>query len=93
MKTLSIAQAKNELPAMVHEVEAGEDIGITRYGQPVAVVMSHDRYQALAPSSLGFQPALHSFLERSAESDECLREGEADSWRDRGMPRDGYVFE
>ena len=37
---ISIADARNRLPALVHQAEAGEAVTITRRGKPVAVVIS-----------------------------------------------------
>ena len=87
MRTMSVAEAKNKLPAAIHDAEDGEDIGITRYGQPVAVLVSHDRYRALAAKPGGFREALHAFLAEPADSEGLLlRDGEVDSWRDRRPP-------
>ena len=46
-KQYSVAEAKNHLPAMIHEAEAGESVEITRHGRPVAVVMSMNEYRRL----------------------------------------------
>lgn len=46
-KHYSIAEAKNQLPAVIHEAEAGEPIEITRHGKAVAVVMSMAEYARL----------------------------------------------
>ncbi|QMW23531.1 type II toxin-antitoxin system Phd/YefM family antitoxin [Sandaracinobacteroides saxicola] len=42
MASLSVAQAKDQLPAMLRRVEAGEIITITRNGKPVATVTPID---------------------------------------------------
>jgi prevent-host-death family protein len=39
MQTMAIAEAKNNFSAMLHAVEAGEDIVLTRHGKPVARVV------------------------------------------------------
>jgi len=36
MKTASIAETKTQLSSLIADVEAGEDVMITRRGQPVA---------------------------------------------------------
>jgi len=93
MKTLSVAEAKNTLPAVIHEAEEGEDIGITRYGQAVAVLVSLGRYEALAAKPHGFRDALHTFLaEDPATQETALRDDEDDSWRDRSVPPKQSVF-
>jgi prevent-host-death family protein len=39
-RQVSIAEAKNRLPAIVHQVEKGSGVQLTRYGKPVAVLLS-----------------------------------------------------
>lgn len=36
MKTVSVAEAKNNLSKLLARVDAGEEISVTRYGKPVA---------------------------------------------------------
>lgn len=38
MQSVSVAVAKDKLPYLLHLVEQGEDIEITRHGNPVAVI-------------------------------------------------------
>ncbi|THF64028.1 type II toxin-antitoxin system Phd/YefM family antitoxin [Pseudothauera nasutitermitis] len=44
---ISIADAKNRLPALIHQAEAGEAVTISRRGKAVAVVLSVDEYARL----------------------------------------------
>ena len=39
MQTLAIAQAKNNFSAMLHLVESGEDVVLTRHGKPIARIV------------------------------------------------------
>ncbi|MCB9663698.1 MAG: type II toxin-antitoxin system Phd/YefM family antitoxin [Alphaproteobacteria bacterium] len=48
-RTVSIADAKDQLPRLVHEVEEGRIVEITRRGNPVAVLLSTDAYRRLLP--------------------------------------------
>ncbi len=48
MKSYSIAEAKSHLGRLVHQVEAGPPVELTRRGQPVAMVVSIRDYQRLA---------------------------------------------
>jgi prevent-host-death family protein len=41
-KRYSIAEARNHLPAIVHDAERGKPIHLTRRGKPVAVLLSID---------------------------------------------------
>ena len=47
MSSVSIAEAKNELPRLIHKTEQGEAVHITRRGKPVAVLLSEDEYNRL----------------------------------------------
>ena len=42
MATMTISEARAELPAVLDRVSAGEEITITRHGAPVAVVVRPD---------------------------------------------------
>ncbi len=58
-KQYSIAAAKNQLPAIIHEVENGPPVELTRRGQPVAVIVSSREYERLRPE----QPDLWKVIE------------------------------
>jgi len=47
MKTSTIAEAKNNLSRLIRQVDDDEPVHITRYGKPVAVMMSEAQYKAL----------------------------------------------
>ena len=40
MTDATISHLKNHLPEIVHDVESGNDVQITRHGKPVAVIIS-----------------------------------------------------
>ncbi len=44
----SIAQARDHLAGIVHEVERGSPVELTRRGKPVAVILSLHEYRRLA---------------------------------------------
>jgi prevent-host-death family protein len=47
MRTSTIAEAKNNLSSLIHQLETGEVIHLTRHGKPVAVIISENQYQNL----------------------------------------------
>ncbi|MBI2316354.1 MAG: type II toxin-antitoxin system prevent-host-death family antitoxin [Betaproteobacteria bacterium] len=49
-KHYSIAQAKQDLPAIIHEVERTGRARLTRRGRPVAVVLSMAEFERLESS-------------------------------------------
>lgn len=46
-KTFSISEAKDRLPRLVHEAEAGAPVALTRRGKAVAVLISKAEYDRL----------------------------------------------
>ncbi len=65
-KQYSIAEARNALPALVHSVEDGGSVELTRRGRPVAVLVSISDFDRLTSKP----PDLWSAIERfRAETD------------------------
>lgn len=54
----TISEAKNRLPAIVHSVEKGPSVKLTRRGRPVAVLLSINEYEKLSKKRVGFWDAL-----------------------------------
>ena len=88
-KQYSIAEARDRLSGIVHEVEEGQPVELTRRGKPVAVVMSFEEYKRrTAGKPRDFWEAVEEFrrttdLEGLAFTDEELKE-----MRDRSSGRD-----
>jgi len=62
MKRVSVAEAKNALPALLHEAESAP-VEIVRRGKPVAVILSRTSYDRLRGKSEGVWAALERFRE------------------------------
>jgi prevent-host-death family protein len=62
----SIAQARDQLTALVRRVERGARVGLTRRGKLVAVVVSEADFRQLSGEAAGLRRALASFLEDKA---------------------------
>ena len=60
MKTSSIAEAKNNLSHLIHQFETGEAIHLTRYGKPVAVMLSETQYKNLLAPNKSLNAAILS---------------------------------
>jgi prevent-host-death family protein len=60
MKRVSVAEAKNTLPALLHEAEA-QPVEIVRRGKPVAVILSRANYDRLRGRGEGVWAALERF--------------------------------
>jgi prevent-host-death family protein len=63
MKRVSVAEAKNNLPALLHEADA-EPLEIVRRGEPVAVILSRAEYDRLRGKNEGVWAALERFRAR-----------------------------
>jgi len=72
MKTSTIAQAKNNLSHLIHQVDGDEPVHITRYGKPVAVMMSEAQYKALTSPVKSINSAI---LNWRCERDESIDHG------------------
>ncbi|MBW1902347.1 MAG: type II toxin-antitoxin system Phd/YefM family antitoxin [Deltaproteobacteria bacterium] len=60
-KQFSIAEAKNRLPTIIHDVERGPHVELTRRGKPVAVLLSIQEYERLSRKYTGFWSAVSEF--------------------------------
>ena len=56
----SVAEARAQLPSILVQAEAGEAIELTRRGQPVAVVLSHEAFERLRYPRPSFGEAYRS---------------------------------
>lgn len=59
----SIAEARHGLAAIVHELEGGGHVELTRRGEPVAVMLSLGEYRRLAEGGGKFWDAYRAFRE------------------------------
>lgn len=64
-RELSIAHARNRLPALVHEVEEGRPVRLTRRGKPVAVLVSLREYERLGAGRPDLWESIESFRRQS----------------------------
>ena len=62
-KLLSIAEARHDLAAVVHQLEHQPRIQLTRRGKPVAVLLSWREYNRLTAQTPGFWAAYSTFTE------------------------------
>mgnify|MGYP003517197168 CR=1 FL=1 len=86
---ISIADAKNRLPALIHQAEAGEAVTITRRGKPVAVVISFDEYERVRGAASSWMNRLDAWRKNLPDGVEGLTDTELDAVRDRApyVPR------
>ncbi len=91
-KQFSIAEAKSKLPAIIHSVEDGPYVQLTRHGKPVAVLLSIREYELLVLRKKGFWRALMKF--RSAMEEEGIQIADADfeGLRDTSFGRERELF-
>ena len=61
VKKYSIAEARDNLPGVVHEVEEGTRVELTRRGKPVAVLLGLEEYERMAKGRRDFWEAYEEF--------------------------------
>lgn len=83
----SIAEAKNKLPSIIHSVEKGPFIKLTRRGKPVAVLLSIREYERLSQKTTGLWDALSKFRETIKDAGTHITDVEFKDLRDADSGR------
>jgi prevent-host-death family protein len=86
-KTYSVADARTHLPQILDEVEGGANVGLSRRGRLVAVVLSSDEYQNLRGERARFGDAYQAFLQQHDLAQEGLSADAIDALRDNTTGR------
>jgi len=86
-KRYSIAEARDQLPRIVHDVELGHPAELTRRGKPVAILLSTEEYRRLIGSNTGFWKAFTAFREEVDVRALAIRSTDFDKLRDRSPGR------
>ncbi len=72
MRTYSLAEARDNLTAIVRDVEKTAAVELTRRGKPVAVILSVDEYRRLTRPAGSFSTALERFRQEAGLADMAL---------------------
>jgi antitoxin (DNA-binding transcriptional repressor) of toxin-antitoxin stability system len=77
MAVMTVSEARAALPEVLNRVAAGEEVTITRHGQPIAVVVRPDVMwsRSRAEVVLGEADRLHSLLSAAADTRLPLSQG------------------
>jgi prevent-host-death family protein len=84
----TIVDAKNKLPAIIHSVETGQSVKLTRHGRPVAVLMSIKDYQRFSRKKERYWNALNSWREKVENEGIVVTGEEFESIRDNSSGRE-----
>jgi prevent-host-death family protein len=87
-RRFTVAEARAHLPNLLHAVEHGEQVEITRRGKPVAVVLSFPDFQRLEHGPGGFWNDFLAWRNSVRDDDLALPDDWAGSLRDRSPGRD-----
>jgi prevent-host-death family protein len=87
-QTYSIAEARHNLAALVHELEKKERIELTRRGQPVAVLLSMRAYRRLVTPQADFWEVYQAFRRAFHLSKLDIQPEVFDQVRDRSAGRE-----
>ena len=61
----SVAEARRHLPALIRAAEGGSTVEISRRGEPVAVLVSRQRFEDLSGGRPDFMEAYREFLRKT----------------------------
>ena len=87
-REFSIAEAKNKLPSIIHQVEKGPSVRLTRHGQPVAVLLSVHEYELMDQKSRGFWKALMTFRQVMQDRAVQIADSDFEGLRDSSAGRE-----
>jgi len=87
MKTSTIAEAKNNLSQLIHQLESDEAIHLTRHGKPVAVMLSEANYQKLTHKDNSLYQAIQQWRDQ-LDGDSALTELELKNLRAASQQRE-----
>lgn len=87
-KQFSIAEAKNRLPAIIHDVEKGPYVELTRRGKPVAILLSIHEYERIGRKNTGFWSALSEFRQKVVDEGIWISDDDFKGLRDISSGRD-----
>ena len=91
-KQFSIAEAKSKLPAIIHSVEDGQSVKLTRHGKPVAVLVSIHEYEYLSKNKIGFWKALSEFRSNLKLEDISITDADFEDIRDASIGREREIY-
>ena len=84
----TIVDAKNKLPSIIHSVETGQAVKLTRHGRPVAVLLSIKDYQRLSRKKAGYWSALNSLRKQMEKESLFFTEKDFENIRDNSSGRE-----
>jgi prevent-host-death family protein len=87
-KSYSIASAQSKLPGILHDVERGEPVEITRRGKPIAVVLSIEAFRRMSAPKRVFAEAYAAWRHSVAPEDLDLDAAYFDELRDASVGPD-----
>lgn len=91
-KRYTIAEAKSNLPAIIHKVEDGPSVKLTRHGKPVAVLLSIREYEQLAKNKMGFWSALTKFRNILEKENISITDLDFEDLRDTSTGRERELY-
>ena len=91
-KQYTIAEAKSNLPAIIHSVEDGPSVKLTRHGKPVAVLLSIREYEQLSKNRLGFWSALTKFRNILEKEDINITDADFTELRNTSTGRKSDIY-
>jgi prevent-host-death family protein len=87
IRKVSVAEAKGKLPSIVHEVEQGSSVEITRHGKSVAVMIPTGDYERLKEKGKGFWNDLRKVRKVMSSEDVAIEDADFLDLRDSASGR------
>ena len=87
-RQISLSEAKNRLTAIVHDVETGPAVKLTRHGKPVAVLLSAQEYNRLRQTYGNFWNSLSVLRKKIHLEGIEITDADFEGLRDQSPGRD-----
>lgn len=87
-KEISISEATRKLPSLIHDVENGTSVRLTRRGRPVATVISLHEYQRLKRKKEGLWDAFMAFRQMPEKENIGVSDSDFENLRDKSPGRE-----
>lgn len=87
-KEISMSEAMRKLPSLIHDVENGTSVRLTRRGRPVAIVISLHEYQRLNRKKEGLWDAFMAFRQMAEKENIGFSDSDFENLRDKSPGRE-----
>ncbi len=88
IKKIPVVEAQNEFMSIIHDVENGPAVQLTRHGKPIAVLISARDYESLSNRGDKFKISLKVFRDRMKKDAIEITDADFEGLRDQSAGKE-----